>query len=68
MFSSTLHSRFAPPVARNLTPKGREEYDEQSATMSTPLPERFIGQDFSVFHVLITKMSPDFFFFVFVPS
>ena len=27
---------------------------EESATMSTYLPERFIGQDFSVFLVLIT--------------
>ena len=49
MFSSTLYSRFAPPVVRN-----EKSTIEQSATMSTPLLERFIGQDFSVFLVLIT--------------
>ena len=46
------------PVARNLKKldaKGsRRDTIEQLATTSTPLPERFIGQDFSVFLVLIT--------------
>ena len=58
MFSSTLYSRFAPPVARNLKKLDAEGSRRVRLNSQQPCPhicrERFIGQDFSVFLVLIT--------------
>ena len=60
MFSSTLYIAdlllLSQETWKKLDATTRVEKStiEQSATMSTPLPERFIGQDFSVFLVLIT--------------
>ena len=52
MFSSTLYSRFAPPVPKNL--KKLDAKGSRRVRLSSQQPERFIGQDFSVFLVLIT--------------
>ena len=58
MFSSTLYSRFALASSqetwKNLAPKGREEYDWAVSNHVHTFAGQFIGQDFSVFLVLIT--------------